>query len=113
MSIEEQAAMYKDGVKKSSVENAELSRVLADATLVHDWLEELLSAREGESLKSVFGGLPVPDTRYSYVPPPLSESMGYAASDAAWSVEFFNRMVWASRLAAQRPLIHNGRKMKR
>ena len=38
---------------------------------------------------------------------------GYVSADLDWAVEIFKRMAKADRLAAQRPLIHNGRKYRK
>lgn len=42
--------------------------------------------------------------------PPLA---GYVEADVEWTLKFVERIRQIDRLRAQRPLIHNGRKMKR
>ena len=126
MTIEEQAAMYEAGVKANmeagGTGKADWPSVRARALEDHMALEGLFSPEDDEkdarrkAYKErgamLMRGVGDQITSADWFGPEVSVQ-GYTAWDAEWSMTLFERWDKAKRLAAQRPLIHNGRKMKR
>lgn len=117
-----QAALYRAGFKdfKSGyMGKVDWDSRYADALEDHMTLEVLFSDEELDARRKAYkerGALLMrgADDR-SYFPNFSTEAtvQGYAAMDAEITLAFLGRWNKAKRLAAQRPLIHNGRKMKR
>lgn len=126
MTIKEQAAIYEAGVK-ANLKTGYMGKVdwssrHADALEDYMALEALFTPDDGEvdARRSAYKERGVMLMREmgdqissaDWFGPEVTVQ-GYAAADAEWSMRLFERWNKAKRLAAQRPLIHNGRKMKR
>lgn len=114
--------MYEAGVKAGYMGKVDWDSRYADALEDHMALEAMFAADDGEmdarrkAYKErgamLMRGVDVQISSADWFGPEVTVQ-GYAAADAVWSMTLFERWNKAKRLAAQRPLIHNGRKMKR
>lgn len=120
MTEAEQAALYRAGFK--DLKSGGMGRrdwPSAEAVEDHMTLEVLFSDEELDARRKAYkerGALLMrgADDR-SYFPNFSTEAtvQGYAAMDAEITLAFLGRWNKAKRLAAQRPLIHNGRKYRK